>query len=147
MSCNSLIMLPTWTILTTFWLSVLQQILRPARWSSKESRANFMATNSLQVEDFRESSVDQFLWQIKMEPLMKASQPVEEVSEKDSSDGTKGFCQKGIPFKDLRLPRQNLSSSFAGSARSTIEFQEWRALITRCKYLVMIWVTFPQLAA
>ena len=65
-----------------------------------------MATNSLQVEDFRDSSVDQFLWQIKLEPLMKAPQPVEEASENISLDGTKGFCQKGIPFKDLRLSRQ-----------------------------------------
>ena len=83
-----------------------------------------MATNSLQVEDFRASSVDQFLWQIKLEPLMKAPQPVEEASENISLEGTKGFCQKGIPFKDLRLSRQNLSSSFAGSVRTTIEFQE-----------------------
>ena len=83
-----------------------------------------MATNSLQVKDFRDSLVDQFLWQIQLKPLMKAPQPVEEASENNSLQGTKGFCLKGIPFKDLRLSRQNLSSSLEGSVRSTIELQE-----------------------
>lgn len=147
MSCNSLTVLPNWIILTTFWLSVLQhtRALRPDKWTSKAASANLIAASSLQVVDFWDSSVDQFLWETKLEPWTNAPQPLIEVSENKTLDGTKGVGQNKTPFKVFKLSLQKWSSCLPWSCTKTKEFHECRELMIRCKYLVITWETFPQL--
>lgn len=145
MSCNSLTVLPNWIILTTFWLSVLQHTLRPDKWTSKGASANLIAASSLQVEDFWDSSVDQFLWETKLEPWTNAPQPLISVSENKTLDGTKGVGQNKTPFKVFELSLQKWSSCLPWPCTKTKEFHECRELKIRYKYLAIIWETFPQL--
>ena len=49
-------------ILTTFWLSVYKRTLWPVKWFSKDWRANWIPSSSLQVEDLNKA----FNWPISM---------------------------------------------------------------------------------
>ena len=70
-SCRSLTMVPTWIIITNFWLSVFQRTLWPVKWFPKNWRANWIPSSSLQVEDLQHSSMDQFRWQTRLQSWTK----------------------------------------------------------------------------
>ena len=70
-SCRSLTIVPTWIIITNFWLSVFQRTLWPVKWFSKNWRANWIPSSSLQVEDLQHSSMDQFRWQTRLQSWTK----------------------------------------------------------------------------
>ena len=71
LSCRSLTIVPTWIIITKFWLSVFQRTLWPVKWFSKNWRANWIPSSSLQVEDLQHSSKDQFRWQTRLQSWTK----------------------------------------------------------------------------
>ena len=99
------------------------------------------------MEDLRDSSTDQVRWQTRLESWIKAQQPVEEASESKTLDGTNGTCQNSLPFQDFELSLQKKTPFFALSWTRTSEFHQRLGLMTTCKNLVIIWVTFPQLGA
>ena len=147
MSCRFWTTLLTWIILTTFWFLVYKRTLWPIKLLSKDWRANWIPTSCLQVEDLRDSSTDQVRWQTRLESWIKAQQPVEEASASKTLDGTNGTYQNSLPFQDFELSLQKKSPFFALSWTRTSEFHQRHGLMTTCKNLVIIWVTFPQLSA
>ena len=85
-------------VYTNFW---------PVKWFSKNWRANWIPTSSLQVEDLNEDQF-QFQWQTRLESWIKALQPVEEASENKTLNDIKGSSQNSLPFKDFKLSSENL---------------------------------------
>ena len=96
MSCRSWTILPSWIILTTFWLSVYKRTLWRIKWFSKDWRANWIPTSFLQVEDLRDSSTDQFRGQTRLESWIRAAQPAKEASENKTLDETNRTGQNSL---------------------------------------------------
>ena len=127
-SCSSWIMLPAWTTVAIFRLSVFQRTLLADNCSTKTSDVSSTVANPLQVEHF----LVQFLWKIAVEAWIKATQSVADAFERTVFERSKGGGegQNNTPLRCRKLSLQNGMFLQAWMLRNKWAFKEKRELMT-----------------